>query len=82
MPSLRVKILCFLLLICPDDLLFTQKTITFLPQLKFRLEKSERDTISSRRIIIWISIFNLKGQKKQSFRVKSALESSDHVPNS
>ena len=46
-PSPRTKIYFFLLSICNDELLSTQKIIALLPQSKFGNEKSERELNST-----------------------------------
>ena len=42
--SLRINISFFLLTTCNDELIWTPKVITFLPQSKFGSEKSKRES--------------------------------------
>ena len=43
-PLRRTKISLFLLFVCTDELILTPKIIAFLPQSKFGIEKSERES--------------------------------------
>ena len=45
-PLPRIKIFLFLLLACKDELMSTPKIMTFLPQSKFGIERSERESNS------------------------------------
>ena len=83
----ELRYLTLLLTICTDELLSTPKTITFLPQSKFGSEKSDRESnpipYSDEQYLSGsLLVVKLTASNKQSFKVKSAFKSGDHVSNS
>ena len=86
-PLARIKISLFSLSIFTDELISTPKIMVFLLQLKFEIEKSERESnptayFEKEHLSGSAFLVTLTAPNKESFRVKSALKSFDHLSNS